>query len=416
MTETVPPAPSPEALPRRRQIAYVLAGAAILLAAIVLASLLHRQDPDPAETPGEPGIFQATPDQYAAMEIRAVGTAADGATVRATGTISVDEDRSTPVLPPLTGQVTRVFVEAGQRVAHGQPLFEIRSTERAQGANSLVAAAAQRDTARAQLGIAQGNAQREELIYRNGGGALRDYQQAKSELVAAQAAMRTADAAYVVARNQIAIQGGTAGDIARIARGGLAGNAIVRAPIGGIVANRAISAGQYLGAASEGPALVITDPASVWLVAQVAESDASRVRVGDQVTVTTPAAPGRHFTAQVRMVGSALDPNTHRLPVRAVIANPDGVLKPQMFASFAIAAPARAAPGTALVVPAEAVIREGDNARVWVAQPGRRLVARNVAVAEGPGDGTIRITVGLRPGERIVTKGAIFVNEAGIPG
>jgi len=161
---------------------------------------------------------------------------------------------------------------------------------------------------------------------------------------------------------------------------------------------------------------VIPDPASVWLVAQVAESDASRVRVGDQVTVTTPAAPGRHFTAQVRMVGSALDPNTHRLPVRAVIANPDGVLKPQMFASFAIAAPARAAPGTALVVPAEAVIREGDNARVWVAQPGRRLVARNVAVAEGPGDGTIRITVGLRPGERIVTKGAIFVNEAGIPG
>ncbi|WP_163589751.1 efflux RND transporter periplasmic adaptor subunit, partial [Klebsiella pneumoniae] len=85
-------------------------------------------------THGEPGIFQATPDQYATMEIRTVGTSAPGSTIRATGVISVDGDRSTPVLPPLTGQVTRIFVEAGQRVVRGQPLFEIRSTERIQGA------------------------------------------------------------------------------------------------------------------------------------------------------------------------------------------------------------------------------------------------------------------------------------------
>ncbi len=416
LTETILPAPPPEPLSRRRQAVYVLAGAAVLAIVILLASLLYRRDPDPAETHGEPGIFQATPDQYAAMEIRTVGTSAPGSTIRATGVISVDGDRSTPVLPPLTGQVTRIFVEAGQRVVRGQPLFEIRSTERIQGANGLVAAAAQRETARAQLGIARENAQRQDLIYRNGGGALRDHEQAQSELVAAQATMRAADAAYTAARNQIAVQGGTSGDIARIARGGLAGNAIVRAPIGGVVASRSVSAGQYLGAASDGPALVITDPATVWLVAQVTESDAGRVHVGDRLTVTTPAAPGRSFTAQVRMVGSALDPSTHRLPVRAVIPNPDGVLKPQMFASFAIAAPAGAVPSTGLSVPAEAVIREGDSARVWVAQAGRRLVARSVTVAEGPGDGTIRIIGGLRPGERIVTRGAIFVNEAGIPG
>lgn len=403
-------------LSHKRQGFFVVVGAGILLLVIVLASLLHRQAPEPVEPPGQPGVFQATADQYAAMQIQTVGKLAGGSTVRATGVISVAEDRSTPVLPPLSGQITRVFVEAGQSVVRGQALFEIRSAERTQGADALVSAAAQRENARAQLAIAQANNQRQELIYKDGGGALRDYQQAQADLVAAQAAMRTANAAYSAAQNQLAIQGGTSGDIARIAKGGLVSNAIVRAPIGGIVASRSVSVGQYLNAGGETPSFVITNPATVWLVAQVTESDATRVRVGDQLSVTTPAAPGRTFVAQVNMVGAALDPNTHRLPVRAVIANPDGVLKPQMFASFAITSSDRAAPDNGLSVPAEAVIREGDSARVWVAQPGHRLVARNITIAEGPGDGTVRVTDGLRAGEQIVTKGAIFVNEAGIPG
>ncbi|WP_447407629.1 efflux RND transporter periplasmic adaptor subunit, partial [Clostridium perfringens] len=84
---------------------------------------------------------------------------------------------------------------------------------------------------------------------------------------------------------------------------------------------------------------------------QVAESDASDVHVGDAVTVTTPALPGRTFYATIDLVGAALDPQTHRLPVRASIANPDGALKPQMFASFAIRSRRQ---GEAIRVPAAA--------------------------------------------------------------
>ena len=96
--------------------------------------------------------------------------------------------------------------------------------------------------------------------------------------------------------------------------------------------------------------------------------------------------------------------------MRATIANPDGALKPQMFASFAIR---QAHAGSALRVPAAAVIHEGESARVWVVRPGGLLVSRDV-VAGDEQDGMVTILKGLEPGERIVTAGALFVNEAGI--
>lgn len=406
-------------LPRKRQLMLVGCAAITLAVVVVLANAFHAQAPEPAEARGTPGVFVATPGQYAGFTIATVGApvaaGAGGRLVHATGIITANEDRSTPVLPPLTGQITQVFVQPGAHVVQGQPLAVIRSTERVQARDALVTAAAQRDMARSQLDIAQANARRQELVYRNGGGAQRDYQQAQNDLVTAQAAMKTAQAAYVAAQDQLRIQGGTSADLREIGGGGAL--ATVRAPIAGIVAARAAAVGQYLGSGTSTPLFVVTNEASVWLVAQVAESDARRVRVGDRLDVTTPSSPGRVFSAAVDMVGAGLDPVTHRLPVRAVIANPDGALKPQMFAEFTIRAVGGAgASATALTVPAEAVIREGAAARVWVALPGRRLVARDVAIAEGPDDQSVTILSGLKPGERIVTRGSIFVNEAGIPG
>ena len=158
------------------------------------------------------------------------------------------------------------------------------------------------------------------------------------------------------------------------------------------------------------PVMTITDPSHVWLIAQIAEGDANGVHLGDAVTVTTPALPGRNFHATIDLVGAALDPQTHRLPVRATIANPDGALKPQMFASFSIQRPQR---GSALRVPAAAVIHEGDSARVWVVRPDGLLQARAITAGDAQ-DGAVVVLTGLRPGERIVTAGALFVNEAGL--
>jgi len=148
----------------------------------------------------------------------------------------------------------------------------------------------------------------------------------------------------------------------------------------------------------------------------LAETEAARVRVGDQVAVTTPAYPGRTFRARIDNIGAALDPVSHRLPVRATIRNADGALKPQMFADFTIVASSSGS-GIAndVSVPASAIIHEGDGARLWVAEPNRMLRAREITVGSTL-NGMVRVTRGLKPGERVVTAGALFVNEAGLPG
>lgn len=398
-----------------RVVALLVVLAVALLVALRVAAAL-KPVPPPAP-PAEPGVLEVTADQFAALRIVVAGGGGVRATARASGVIAVDDNHSTPVLPPFSGQVTQVLVQPGQRVVQGQPLLRIRAPEFVDSRNTLVAAVAARATAASQLKVAEATASRAEAIYKTAGGALKDYQASQNDLAVARAALRTADAAVGAARDKLAVVGQAAGEITRMENAGTVdtvdAEVTLRAPIAGVVASRSIAAGQYLATNSATAAFVITDPSSVWLIAQVSESASAQVRLGDAVSVTTPAFPGRTFAARVDNIGASLDPATHRLPVRATIRNPDGALRPQMFASFVIRTPL--GQGGGVSVPASAVIHEGDAARVWVAGPGRTLRARSVTL--GPAsDGMVAVTSGLRPGERVVSAGAIFVNEAGLPG
>jgi cobalt-zinc-cadmium efflux system membrane fusion protein len=315
---------------------------------------------------------------------------------------------------PYAVQVVKVLVEAGERVVQGQPLMLVRTGDFVDARSSLFAARAAYQNAQAQLVTAQRTADRQQQIYRTAGGALKDYQQAQADLSAAQASARTAAASLGAARDKLAVLGKSPAEIRRLENvgevSGIHDVTTLHAPISGLIASRDVSAGQYVGQGGDKPVMTITDPSRVWLVAQVAEGDAESIHVGDAATVTTPALPGRTFGARIDLVGAALDPVTHRLPVRAAIATPDGALKPQMFASFAIR---RARAGEEMRVPAAAVIHEGEQARVWVVRPGGVLVSRDVVTGDSQ-DGQVAIVRGLAPGERIVTAGALFVNEAGI--
>jgi len=215
-------------------------------------------------------------------------------------------------------------------------------------------------------------------------------------------------------RDKLAILGKSPAEIRRLESAveisGLHEATTLHAPIGGTIATRDVSPGQYVAAGGDKPVFTIVDASRVWLQAQLAESDAGAVHVGDRVDVTTPAWPERHFQAVIDTVGAGLDPATHRLPVRATIPNPDLALKPQMFASFSIH---HVSDGVRLMVPAAAVIHEGDSARLWVVRRDHRLEARTVRTGEEKG-GLVEIAGGLRPGETVVTAGAIFVNEAGL--
>ena len=131
------------------------------------------------------------------------------------------------------------------------------------------------------------------------------------------------------------------------------------------------------------------------------------MRVGQPVEVRVLAYPGRVFKAKIAYVAPSVDAATRRLPVRADVENADGALKPEMFASFSIIT------GDDVIAPAvsqDAVVYEGDAARVWVAQPDGTIVSRQVRTGAAR-DGMVAVA-GLEPGEKVVTSGTLFIDRA----
>ena len=246
---------------------------------------------------------------------------------------------------------------------------------------------------------------RQHELYLAKAGALKDWLQAQADATAARNAL---DAA----RNRLRILGTSDAEIAAIEAGadrtGKAAETLVRAPIAGTVTQRQVGLGQYLTAGAATPVYTIGDLSSVWLVANVRESDAPRVHVGQAVEVRALALPERSFHARIAWVAPALDPTTHRLPVRAEVDNRDGLLKPLMFASFHIDAGDEA---TAPAVPKRAVVYEGDEAHVFVALDDGSIALRPIRTGRTSGD-RIEVLAGLAAGEKVVSGGTLFIDRA----
>ena len=334
----------------------------------------------------------------------------------AAGKIATDDDTTTPVFSPYSGRVSTVFAKAGDVVRAGDPLLAVDASEFVQGQNDLVAALSQVDTARAQLKLSETAEKRQHELFDVGGGSQKDWQQSQLDLASARGNARTAEIALAAVRNRLRILGKSEAEIAAIEGSPntrrIGPEAIIRAPIGGTVVSRQVGSGQYITSASGGgnnPIFAIGDQSSVWLVANVRETDAARIKVGQAIEVNVLAFPDRVFQARLSYVAPAIDPATRRLPVRAVVANPDGALKPEMFARFRNTT---GADSSSTAVPEDAVIVEGASARVWVAGEDRILGLRPVTLGRASA-GMIEVASGLEPGEKVVTGGALFIDRAG---
>lgn len=392
-------------------VGTVVAAAALFGAAQKLFA--HHAPSPPAETPG---LFTPTPGQWANLTLVEVRRTDFAPAVDTDGQIAVNDDHTTQVVSPYTGRITKVFVVAGQKVKKGDPLYAIEANEFSQSESDLGTAAATVKAARTQVQVAQAAATRQQALLKIQGAALKDVQQSQADLMTAQSNLRTAEAALEAARARARILGVSDAEISALEsaqpRRGANPETIVRAPISGVVVSRTAGVGQYVASAASGSTTAlfsISDLSTVWLVANVREADAGEMRLGAPISALTLAFPDRLFEGRVRYVAPVVDPSTRRLTVRAEIPNPDGLLRPQMFAQMSVGAgPTEAAPA----VPEDAVLYEGDTARVWVVQPnGKSLASRQVKTGRVRG-GLVEILSGLTPGERVVSGGALFVDNA----
>jgi cobalt-zinc-cadmium efflux system membrane fusion protein len=291
----------------------------------------------------------------------------------------------------------------------------VEASEIVQGQNDLITAVAALNTARSQLTLAQNNEKRQHELYLAKSAALKDWLQAQADLSSAQNTARSAETTLAAARNRLRILGKTDTEITALEG---APNAqpmnpevLVRAPIAGVVVQRQVGLGQYITSASGGatnPVYSIGNPATVWLIANVRETDAASVRIGQPVEVRVLAYPGRVFKAHLTWIAPSIDAATHRLPVRAEVENKDGALKPAMFASFSIFTGADV---SAPAVPQSAVIYEGEQARVWVASNDGLLSSRTIKTGRAS-NGMVEVTSGLSAGEKVVASGTLFIDRA----
>lgn len=374
--------------------------ALILLIAIAWWELAHQSSPDDSREPSKSpaGVFRPTKEQWAGLKVSEVKTLPFRSILTTDGNIAVDEDSMTAVFSPYSGRVSRLIAKQGEVVKKGAPLFGIYASEFVQGQSDVA-------SARATLVTVRATEQRQHDLYDAGAVALKDWRQSQSELVAAEAALATA-------RGRLRIMGKTDAEIDALEKTP-AGTieTFVTAPIAGTVTQRQVGVGQYITSAASGAqtaVFTIADLSTVWLVANVRESDAPALRVGQPTEVSVLALPGKTFKAKIAWVSSSVDPNTHRLPVRAEVQNPHGELKLQMFASFSIAtSEAVAAPA----VPQSALIYEGESTRVFVAGEDGSIAGRAVRVGRSR-DGMVEIVSGLRAGEKVVASGTLFIDRA----
>ena len=327
----------------------------------------------------------------------------------AIGQIAFNEDASTVVISPFSGRVTRLIAKIGDTVERGSPLFEIDSPEVVQAQTDLIAAVQGLEKAKAQLALARRTLARQTDLLAAKATSVRELDQARSDAAGAESDVKTSEGGLTSARNRLRVLVGRSdAEIARVEQERIINPIfVVTSPIAGTIVNRKIGPGQYVRSDSAEPLFSISDLSTMWLKASVPENDIPHVRVGQEIEVKVPALPDRVFTARITAIGAMSDAATRRVVVRSEIANPGHVLKAEMFATFKITTgEARQAPA----VPIESVIREGLFASVWVERGPLVFQRRKVEIGMEQ-DNRVQIVGGLKAGERVIGRGAIFVDN-----
>jgi len=403
---------------RGRRGLIVIGVAVIAIAALVIGvTKARRVDGKSTETEhaagkSTSGRFYPTAEQWTTLTTAPVAQRAFRSQHITEGKIGVNEDQSTSIFSPYSGRVTKLLAKPGDSVVRGQSLFAIEATDTIQAQNDFIAAASATSKARSQLNLAQIVERRNRDLYEGKAVALKEWQNAQAELVSAQSDMRSAETALEAARNRLRILGRSDEEIEQLAqKGTINPETPIFAPIGGTVVLRKVGPGQYVSSGASDPVYVIGDLSTVWLIAYVRETEAPRVKVGQAINFTVLAYPERIFTANVSYVATALDTTTRRLLVRATINNTDGFLKPEMFASVSIFT---GEGDSAPAVPREAIIYEGSTARVWVAHDDDKSVELRPIKPGLVNGNMIQVLEGLSVGEKIVTKGSLFIDRAAV--
>ncbi len=325
----------------------------------------------------------------------------------------------------ISGRVTNLYVQEGDRVKAGQPLFEIQGLEIGEIKGEFI-------RAQAALHSAKANYERQQKLLKENIAAQKAYIDARAAFDEARAAFSAADQRL----HSIGISDAEAEKLIQLATGKTSHDSTtptatlkIYAPISGIISKFSISLGQLIEPGTD--LMEIVNIARVWVVADIYEKDLSAIKLGQRVEVETEAWPGEVFEGKLEFISSVVDEMTRTVKVRSTADNPDEKLRPEMYATMRIF---HEKGRNSVVIPEDALQSDDSGDFVFVKtdeeagendhaeeegddhgeedEHGERVSFRKVPVSPGlRQSGLVEIIAGLRGDEEIVTSGAFFLKS-----
>lgn len=319
--------------------------------------------------------------------------------------------------PVHEGRLVRLYAGQGSVVRKGQKLADLESADIDQAEADYLKALADYDnasrTSAADVKFAQATYDRTRMLYEKSITAGKNVEAAEHDLETAKAAaastLAQTKAALTSARRHLLILGLRDSDIDALAgKSSLGAVFSLTSPISGIVIERNGTIGATVG--SDANVFKIIDISRVWIDANVFEKDLERVKRGQEVKISVPAFPGTSFSGRVILISSVVDPETRSVKVRTEVPNPDGRLKPDMFANVQIITDLHS---TAISIPQSAVLTDGDKTVVFVSE-GNGYKERQVTTGI-QGNDRVEIIDGLQAGDKVVVKGNYLLLQQSKP-
>lgn len=340
-------------------------------------------------------LFTVPSDQLARLKVVPAETATWRITVRTTGTVDWDADRTTQAITQVSGPISRILVDTGAVVQKGDPLLFVSSPD-------VAAAISTYKKARNQQEFARRTIVRTRELLDHGAAAQKDVE-------AAEAVFNDASTDVQNSLQTLKIFEITKSELDEAEKQGTAINTelAVRSPIAGIVVQKLISPGMLIQAGAT-TCFMISDVSTVWVQGHIFDRDLPSIRAGDRVDLSNASIP-ETFHGEVSYVGSMLDPTTRTTPVRIVTPNPRGLLKKDTFVEAIIHTGTQK---NVLVVPVSAVLRTTENEPFVYVEAEAGKFGQRLITTGAQQDDQIEVLTGLKAGDRIVSEGSLFLQFA----
>ncbi len=371
-----------------------MAAAALIL---MLAACNHEENGSAPLTPAGEAWLTAEQVQRK-LRVEPVADHQVGGIIPASGKVTFDDLRVTPVFSPVTGRVTKILATPGQRVKKGAPLATIQSPDIGQAFSDLA-------KAQADLTAAEHDYKRKKELFEAHAGSQSDYEQAQDNFSKAKAEVERAQ------KKARLLKSGTVDQVTQ--------EYTLTAPLDGEIISRAVNPGLEVQGAYSGSTPVqlftVGELDHVWVLVDVYEMDLARVQEGQRVTVRVVAYPNEIFEGRVDYVSGSLDTTSHTAKVRCSIPNPKRELKPEMYATANIYTSGH----SALAVPRTAVLRSGDQQIVFVEKHDDKgnpvhgpkgeiiFVRKEISIDEDEEGDYVSVKSGVERGEKIVAAGGV---------